>query len=205
MAPIPVAAGTVRAGTRGLHDARTDVPTCQLLADGPNHLISYHIAYHSYMLRCKRMLIHERIHGRKDVCGRRWRKCAEQRRLGEDQHTGPTCSWPVLTAKLSHIPCAIFDNVFAEQGATRTMSAHRRSSMCRIGSPILNAPWPHESTRVDSTGAPYVHPMAIHPRRARPCHQRVRPRSHQRTPKRASWRRPPLSHFCAIYGTHRFS
>jgi hypothetical protein len=44
---------------------------------------------------------------------------------------------PLHTAKLSHTPCAIFDSVLAEQGATRTMSAQRRSSMCSIGSPIL--------------------------------------------------------------------
>jgi hypothetical protein len=41
------------------------------------------------------------------------------------------------TARLSHIPLAILAKVFAEQGAMRTTSAHLRSSICRIGSPIL--------------------------------------------------------------------
>lgn len=45
------------------------------------------------------------------------------------------------TARLSHDPWAIFESVFAEHGATRTMSAQRRSSMWSIGSPILNVPW----------------------------------------------------------------
>lgn len=44
------------------------------------------------------------------------------------------------TAKLSQSPCAIFERVFAEQGATRTMSAHFLISICRIGSPILYEP-----------------------------------------------------------------
>jgi hypothetical protein len=41
-----------------------------------------------------------------------------------------------LTTRLSHRPVAIFASVFAEQGAMRTISAQRRSSMCNIGSPI---------------------------------------------------------------------
>lgn len=47
---------------------------------------------------------------------------------------------PKLAARLSQSPCAILDKVFAEQGATRTTSAHRRSSMCKIGSPMLKVP-----------------------------------------------------------------
>jgi hypothetical protein len=41
-----------------------------------------------------------------------------------------------LTTRLSHTPVAIFASVFAEQGAMRTISAQRRSSMCNIGSPM---------------------------------------------------------------------
>lgn len=41
-----------------------------------------------------------------------------------------------LTTRLSHMPVAIFASVFAEQGAMRTISAQRRSSMCNIGSPM---------------------------------------------------------------------
>lgn len=41
------------------------------------------------------------------------------------------------TARLSQMPPAILASVFAEQGATRTTSAQRRSSMCSMGSPIL--------------------------------------------------------------------
>jgi hypothetical protein len=41
-----------------------------------------------------------------------------------------------LTTRLSHTPVAIFASVFAEQGAIRTISAQRRSSMCNIGSPM---------------------------------------------------------------------
>ena len=33
------------------------------------------------------------------------------------------------TARLSQLPAAIFDSVFAEHGAMSTTSAHRRSSM----------------------------------------------------------------------------
>ncbi len=42
-----------------------------------------------------------------------------------------------ITARLSQVPWAIFASVFAEHGATNTTSAHRRSSICKIGSPIL--------------------------------------------------------------------
>lgn len=49
----------------------------------------------------------------------------------------------VLTARLSQIPLAIFAKVSAEHGAISTMSAHRRSSMWRIGSPIVYSPY-HE-------------------------------------------------------------
>ena len=41
-----------------------------------------------------------------------------------------------LTTRLSHTPDAIFASVFAEQGAIRTISAQRRSSICNIGSPM---------------------------------------------------------------------
>ena len=41
-----------------------------------------------------------------------------------------------LTTRLSHTPVAIFASVLAEQGAMRTTSAQRRSSMCNIGSPM---------------------------------------------------------------------
>jgi hypothetical protein len=41
-----------------------------------------------------------------------------------------------LTTRLSHTPDAIFASVFAEQGAMRTISAQRRSSICNIGSPM---------------------------------------------------------------------
>jgi hypothetical protein len=41
-----------------------------------------------------------------------------------------------LTTRLSHMPVAIFASVFEEQGAMRTISAQRRSSMCNIGSPM---------------------------------------------------------------------
>lgn len=35
--------------------------------------------------------------------------------------------WVELTARLSHIPLDIFASMLAEQGHTRTMSAHRLS------------------------------------------------------------------------------
>ncbi len=42
----------------------------------------------------------------------------------------------LLTAKLSQMPLEILASVLAEQGATKTKSAHLRSSICRIGSPL---------------------------------------------------------------------
>ena len=43
----------------------------------------------------------------------------------------------LLTGRLSHIPPAIFAKVFAEQGATRTISAQRRSCPRKLTSSHL--------------------------------------------------------------------
>ena len=45
-----------------------------------------------------------------------------------------------LTTRLSHNPPEILASVLAEQGAMRTISAHRLNSMWRIGSPIRYDP-----------------------------------------------------------------
>lgn len=107
------------------------------------------------MLGRQRVFIHQCIHRGKHKGRGSWRQCTQDGRLHETQeHTFRTCVQRMstatrftlrdgagLTARLSQLPWAILDNVFAEHGAISTISAHLLSSMCRMGSPILYEPW----------------------------------------------------------------
>ena len=119
----------------------TGVPACEILSNRPNNLVSHDVSDDPQVFCRERMLVHERVHRREYVRGCRRCQSTEQRGLRRVVTEQNLVSPSIHTARLSQSPCAIFESVFAEQGATSTISAHLLNSMCRIGSPILYEPW----------------------------------------------------------------
>jgi hypothetical protein len=125
-------------------DHRTDanVAAREILGDRPNDIVPNHVSDSSDVLRGQRVFVHERVHRRVNVCRRRRGQRPQQRCLcsgrrgGDELGTRYWMGYKELTTRLSQIPLAILARVLAEHGAMSTTSAQRRSSMCRMGSPM---------------------------------------------------------------------
>jgi len=109
----------------------TRIATCQFLSHlRAHHLVANHVPYRRDVTGRKRMLIHEGVHCGKHVGRCSGAECPHQRSLASNFVSLATrwtssLSQSRRTGRLSQIPPAIFANVFASQGATKTMSAHR--------------------------------------------------------------------------------
>ena len=63
------------------HCTYAHITASEALRNGTKDVIPDHLSYRSYVLGRQRVLVHERVHGRIDVCRRRGRQRAQQRCL----------------------------------------------------------------------------------------------------------------------------
>jgi len=149
---------------------RTNVPARELFANRPVDLVPELVPHQGELFGRQRVRVHVRVHCWEEVHGDEggegaeegglrvcpvegWSGACETRKGGEEGQR---------TRMLSQMPWVILARVLAEQGATRTTSAHRRSwcsageasapvrvigmsdrartSMCSTGSPIFCQP-----------------------------------------------------------------
>lgn len=118
----------------------TDITASQSLPNGADDVVTNDITDDAKVFGSKRVLVHKSIHCWKDVGGRSRCQSSKKGSLEDNTLIEHSKKSREHTARLSHRPCAILDSVLAEHGAMRTISAHLRSSMCKIGSPILYLP-----------------------------------------------------------------
>jgi len=131
------------------HCPLSQISTSKPLLDWTDDSVAQHLTSHRDLTTGQGMKIHESVHGRKEIGRRRRRKSSKKgslKRVKKEkneiiQHRTSDTSLrheKSLTNKLSQIPFVILASVLALHGATKTISAHRLSSICKIVSPTLD-------------------------------------------------------------------